>query len=360
MEKMVGFDQLKETYEGKRVFLTGHTGFKGSWLLLIFESLGAITKGYALAPKHDKDLYIQIAGDSLCQSVIADIRDADRLRKEILDFQPDFIFHMAAQALVIDSYKDPLFTYETNVTGTANVLDALRHLEKQCSSVFITTDKVYENKEIDYAYRETDELGGFDPYSNSKACSEFVISSFRKSFFPKDKYTDHLQAISSARAGNVIGGGDRSENRIIPDIAQALERAEKVIVRNPNAVRPWQHVLDPLNGYLVLGHKMRTEGSSFFEAFNFGPELEDKLSVKDLVETALRSWGSGEYKVIENPNAVHEAGLLMLNIEKAKAKLEWEPKYRAQKAIQETISWYKKADRNEADYSRAQIRNFYA
>jgi len=354
------FETLRNTYKDKRVFLTGHTGFKGSWLLLILKELGAVVKGYSLAPKHDRDLYIQIKGDELCQSVIADGGDADRLRSELLDFQPDFVFHFAAQALVIDSYKDPLFTYETNVTGTANVLEALRFLEKQCSSVLITTDKVYENKEIDYAYKETDELGGFDPYSNSKACAELVISSYRRSFFSPKTYTEHLQAVASARSGNVIGGGDWSENRIVPDIVRSLESSEKLIVRNPNAVRPWQHVLDPLNAYLWLGHKMRTEGADFFEAFNFGPELEDKLSVQELVETALESWGSGEFEICENPDAVHEAGLLMLDIEKAKSKLGWSPKYRAKQAIHETIDWYKNAGKEQRAYSLKQIKNFYS
>lgn len=353
------FSELKNTYKDKRVFLTGHTGFKGSWLLMVLRELGAEVKGYSLAPKHDKDLYIQIDGDQLCDSVLADVRDADRLRKEILDFQPDFIFHMAAQALVIDSYKDPLFTYETNVMGTANVLDALRYLEKQCTTVLITTDKVYENKERDYAYAETDELGGFDPYSNSKACCELVISSYRRSFFPAQSYADHMQAIASVRSGNVIGGGDRSENRIVPDIAEALEKGEKIVVRNPQAVRPWQHVLDPLNAYLWLGHLMRTQGAEYFHTFNFGPETEDKMSVRDLVETAIESWGQGSYEVKQNPDAVHEAGLLMLDITKAKEKLGWQPRFRAREAIQATIDWYKHATGDEMEYSIGQIRNFY-
>ncbi len=354
------FEQLRNTYNGKKVLLTGHTGFKGSWLLLLLHELGAEVKGYALEPKTGEDLYHQINGNALCDSVIADLRDRERLAAETQNFKPDFVFHMAAQALVLNSYKDPIYTYETNVMGTAHMLDALRGLENECHSVFITTDKVYENYEKDYAYDEEDRLGGFDPYSNSKAACELVIDSYRRSFMSPDRFEEHGQGISSARSGNVIGGGDYSEYRIVPDLAKALARDEKLIVRSPRAVRPWQHVLDPLNGYLVLGMKMKNEGSRYFQAFNFGPEVEDKLSVEELIKIGIHSWGYGDYEIQSDEGQPHEAGLLMLNNKKAKDMLGWTPRFNAEQAIHKTIEWYKDARGNEKQYCLDQIRQFYS
>ena len=287
--------QFEKVYRDKKVFLTGHTGFKGSWLLVWLHSLGAKVKGYALAPENSEDLYNQINGDGLCESVIADIRDKDRLKEEIISFQPDFIFHLAAQPLVRLSYELPVYTFEVNTLGTAYVLDALRYVEKACNVIIITTDKVYENKEWHYPYRENDRLGGYDPYSASKATAELVVGSFQNSFFNKKEYARHKKSISSARAGNVIGGGDWAKDRIIPDIVRALQQNKNIEVRNPYAVRPWQHVIEPLSGYLLLGQKLVEDPIKYAEAWNFGPVQDDTFTVQDLVKEAISVWGSGHY-----------------------------------------------------------------
>lgn len=331
----------KESYKNKKVFLTGHTGFKGSWMLSWLKLLGCEIKGYALAPENPHDLYNLINGDSLCQSIISDVRDKVCLEKEILSFQPDYIFHFAAQPLVRRSYQNPLETYETNVMGTAFVLEVIKKLEKPCSIVLITTDKVYENKEWLYPYRENDNLGGFDPYSASKAASEIIISSYRNSFFNINDHAKHQKGIAVGRAGNVIGGGDWSEDRLIPDIIKSLKEKKKIIVRNPNAVRPWQHVLEPIQGYLQLGAQLAIDPTKFSQAYNFGPYMADTLTVGEVVNKAIEIWGNGEVEIQQNTNAPHEAGLLKLDINKAVNELQWHPKLNAKQAIQKTIDWYK-------------------
>lgn len=354
-------DVLQRTYSGKKVFLTGHTGFKGSWMLQMLHLLGAEVKGYALAPETEEDLYHLIEGDSLCESVLSDIRDKEALEQAILDFQPDFIFHLAAQPLVRLSYEFPSDTFAVNAIGTAYVLDAVRLLEKPCTVVLITTDKVYENKEWVYPYRETDQLGGYDPYSASKACAELVISSYTRSFFHPDKYGQHQKAIASTRAGNVIGGGDWAKDRIIPDIVRALRIGEPVTVRNPNAVRPWQHVLEPVAGYLLLGAKLAQDHSTYGGAWNFGPLAGDNSRVEELVQSALHVWGSGDYDKPELKNQPHEAGLLKLDISKAQNVLGWNPKYNSAQAIERTISWYKTYHEQPESikaYTLAQIEEF--
>ncbi|RZJ95382.1 MAG: CDP-glucose 4,6-dehydratase [Hymenobacter sp.] len=333
--------KLQSVYQGKKVFLTGHTGFKGAWLLQWLHLLGAHVKGYALAPENANDLYYLLEGDHLCESVIADLRDPARLEAELLAFQPDFIFHLAAQPLVRLSYEIPAQTFEVNALGTAYVLDAVRKLEKPCTVVLITTDKVYENKEWVFPYRETDRIGGYDPYSASKACAEIIINSYHQSFFNIAAFAQHQKGIASARAGNVIGGGDWAKDRIIPDIVRALANGKPVEVRNPSAVRPWQHVLEPLGGYLVLGAKLSVEPTKYSGAWNFGPYAEDNKTVDDLVMTALKIWGSGEYVHPELANQPHEAGLLKLDISKATTALHWSPKFNSQTAIAETLNWYK-------------------
>ncbi|MEQ9186672.1 MAG: CDP-glucose 4,6-dehydratase [Cryomorphaceae bacterium] len=348
------------SFKGKRVFLTGHTGFKGAWLLLMLHKLGADVKGFALAPKNKHDLYHQINGDALCDSVIADVRNRERVRKEILDFQPDFVFHLAAQALVIDSYAIPVETYETNVMGSIYVMDALRALKKACTTVMITTDKVYENFETSEPYPESARLGGFDPYSNSKACAELAIGSYRNSFLHPNNYDMHLQSIASARSGNVIGGGDWSENRLVPDIARALIAGESIVLRNPKAVRPWQHVLDPLSGYLLLASKMADDPRAYAEGFNFGPRPEDERTVQDMCQLAIDHWGSGSYESPELSEKPHEAGTLKLAIEKAKAKLNWEPRFSSDEAVEWTIHWYKNGRNNALEFTQGQIEQFFA
>lgn len=360
MENMVVQNSYTTAYQNKKVFLTGHTGFKGSWLMSCLHTLGAEVKGYALKAE-EGCIYTQIQGDTLCQSVIGDIRDQTRLREEILAFQPDFIFHLAAQPLVRRSYDIPAETFEVNTLGTVYVLEAIRHLQKPCAVVMITTDKVYENNEWHYPYRESDRLGGYDPYSASKATAELVISSYRNSFFNPEKYSQHQKAIASARAGNVIGGGDYSKDRIVPDIVRALQHNVSIPVRNPNAIRPWQHVLEPIGGYLLLGSKLVADPISFNEAWNFGPYIEDCLQVRDLVEMAIGVWGKGEYIVMNTASQPHEAGLLKLDISKTVNELGWKPKYNSTQAIKMTLDWFKcSVERREMipDLTKSQIQDY--
>ncbi len=328
-------------WRNKKVFLTGHTGFKGSWMSVWLSFLGANVKGYALRPQR-LSLYNQICHRlDKHQSVIANILDKKRLEKELLQFQPDFIFHFAAQPLVRKSYDIPVETFEVNTIGTANLLDAVRLLKKECVVIIVTTDKVYENSETGKPFNENDKLGGHDPYSASKAAAEIVVDSFRLSFFHPSKYKLHKKSIASARAGNVIGGGDYAADRIVPDIYRALSNSKTISIRNPQSIRPWQHVLDPLSGYLSLAEAMKIDPQKFATSYNFGPKLKDELTVEELVQNVIECWGSGKYKLTPIKNAPHEAGLLKLNIEKAKSDLAWEPKWNATQAIEKTITWYK-------------------
>lgn len=345
MESVVSLQYLRPFYEGKKVFLTGHTGFKGSWMLIMLHALGAQVKGYSLAANSSKDLYQLLdKNPAYGESIIADIRDRERLRQEVQSFEPDYIFHLAAQPLVLASYQAPADTFETNVVGTANLLEAAIGLKKACRIVVITTDKVYENKEQHHHYTETDVLGGYDPYSASKACTELVVNSFRNSFFNTEKLDEHRIAVASARAGNVIGGGDWAENRIVPDIARSLLKQETIVLRNPLAIRPWQHVMEPLGGYLLLGVRLSQEPKRHSKAYNFGPVPEDHLTVEELTKVAIQHWGSGQYLIEGKHDKPHEAGLLKLNISAAENELGWIPKYRASEAIRLSAEWYQHSD----------------
>lgn len=350
---------LKSTFRGKRVLLTGHTGFKGAWLSMILDMLGAETMGYALAPKTSKDLYPQLEPSLRINSVIGDIRDRKKMLACVQEFQPDYVIHMAAQALVLDSYKDPVGTYETNVMGTIYLMDALRTLNKPCTSVLITTDKVYENFEVSKPYPEDARLGGFDPYSNSKACAELAISSYRNSFFPIAKISEHQQAVASARSGNVIGGGDWSENRLVPDIARALLQNKPVTIRNPKAVRPWQHVLDPLNGYLMLAAQLSENPQQHATGYNFGPQPNDERTVEDMVKLSIEKWGSGSFEAPAMGQQPHEAGLLKLDITKAQSALGWSPKFTSEEAVTWTMDWYKQSDGDVVALCQKQISDFF-
>jgi CDP-glucose 4,6-dehydratase len=358
MEGLVMLQQLSSFYNNKKVFITGHTGFKGTWLMAILHQLGANVKGYALAPEDSKPFHDLFSSYDLCESIISDVRNKERLRSEIISFQPDYVFHLAAQPLVLRSYEIPAETFEINVAGTANLLESVKELEKKCSIVVITTDKVYENKEQNILYEESDRLGGYDPYSASKACTEIVVESFRNSFFNTGKFESHRKAIASARAGNVIGGGDWSKNRIIPDTARALLNGEIVKVRNPDSVRPWQHVLEPLTGYLLLGGFLYDQPLLFSRAYNFGPYPEDHLTVKELVELSIQLWGSGKFEINGPDIKFHEANLLQLNINRAITELGWMPKLNAKEAISWTIEWYKKDISRQADFTFEQINNY--
>ena len=349
---------MKDFYKGKKIFITGHTGFKGSWLLAWLHQLGTEVKGYSLPPENKNSLFDAIKTNINFKNIFGDIRDKELLQRQIENFEPDIIFHLAAQALVRRSYEIPAETFEINAVGTANVLEAVNQLPKKCTVIVITTDKVYENKEINYHYKEDDVLGGHDPYSASKAATEIVVSSFRNSFFNRSKYQQHQKAIVSARAGNVIGGGDFSLDRIVPDIVRALQNHQTIEVRNPNAVRPWQHVLEPLNGYLTLGKLAYENYESVANSYNFGPLPIDHLPVKNLVETAIKCWGNGDWKDTSSPNQLHEAGLLMLDISKAKNELNWTPKLGSKEAIEWTIDWYKNSTENEFDFTLKQIYKY--
>ncbi len=359
VKELAVLDKLRKIYEGKRVFITGHTGFKGSWLLTLLHELGAEITGYALEPETEPSMFKLIGGDTLCHHIIGDIRDAAHLQSALKESKADFVFHLAAQPLVRKSYQEPTDTFSVNVMGTAYILEAIRCLEYPCIGVMITTDKVYENKEWWHPYREIDPLGGYDPYSASKAASEIVISSYRSSFFHPDQYFSHQKAIASARAGNVIGGGDWSKDRIIPDTIRALEAGKKLIMRNPASVRPWQHVLEPLCGYLMLGALLHEDPRKYSGAYNFGPRIEDACSVHEMVKVALQSWGSGSFDIQQDQNAPHEAKLLMLDISKAINELKWSPQMNYIQAIEMTMDWYKHYGNGALELTKSQILTYF-
>lgn len=342
------------TYKNKKVFITGHTGFKGSWLALWLTLLGAKVKGYALEPYTDPSNFIAINLDSKVESEIGDILDREKLNKSISDFKPDIIFHLAAQPLVRLSYLEPIKTYETNVIGTLNTLEAARKCSSVKAFVNITTDKCYENIEKNYAYKENDKMGGYDMYSSSKGCSEILSASYRNSFLKDEGFL-----LATARAGNVIGGGDWSTDRLVPDCIKAINKNEDIIIRSPQAIRPWQHVLEPLSGYLTLGEKLLEGKQEFADGFNFGPESNSVLTVKDIVKKIINYYGKGNV-IIHPDTKFHEANLLMLDITKAKTKLDWHPKYNANEAIEKTVLWYKNfyANKNMQKYSIEQIKEY--
>ncbi len=328
-------------YKDKKVFITGHTGFKGSWLCLWLHSLGAKVIGYALNPPTDPSLFELCRIDELVQSTIADVRDGVSLTNAMLAAKPDIVIHMAAQPLVRDSYKIPVETYATNVMGTVNLFEATRHCKTVKAMINVTTDKCYENKEWVWGYRENEPLGGYDPYSNSKACSELVTSAYRSSYFnPKDHAT-HGVGVASARAGNVIGGGDWASDRLVPDCIRAILKDEKVIIRNPQAIRPWQHVLEPLAGYLMLAQKLYEDGPRYSEAWNFGPDDSDAKPVEWLVKELCAKWGDNASYALDRGKHPHEAHYLKLDCSKAKTVLGWRPLWDLEKAIDSIIEWTK-------------------
>lgn len=328
-------------YDGASVFLTGHTGFKGAWMALWLAELGAKVTAYALPPETTPNLFDEAGVVSRVKHIEGDIRDREALYKALHDAKPEFVFHLAAQAIVRRSYDDPIDTFETNVMGTSHLLNALRDCGSVRSCVVVTSDKCYENLEWPHGYRETDAMGGFDPYSASKGCTELVTASFRRSYFHPEEYgKKHHVAIASARAGNVIGGGDWAESRIIPDFVRALSQGETLVLRNPGAIRPWQHVLEPLSGYLLLGARLKQLGIAYADGWNFGPMDAEPLSVERLVKQALEVWGSGNY-IVESDGHPHEAHWLQLDIGKARAELQWRPLLNASEAIERTLSWYR-------------------
>ena len=333
-------------WSGRRVLLTGHTGFKGSWLALWLLELGAQVTGLALPPDGEPNLFGQLGLAERLDHRIGDIRDADLLKQLVLETRPEVVLHLAAQPLVRLSYQEPAATWATNVMGTIHLLEALRTLDQPCTAVLITTDKVYLNNEWIYGYRENDPLGGHDPYSSSKAAAEIAIASWRASFCGTLPHqTPHLR-VASARAGNVIGGGDWALDRIVPDAMRALGRGETIGVRNPGATRPWQHVLEPLGGYLRLAEAVRTS-AELATAFNFGPQLEANRTVRELVEEALRHWPGG-WQDQSDPNAPHEASLLNLVIDRAHHQLGWAPRWDFTTTVERTVNWYRRMQEGQA------------
>lgn len=352
-------------YKNTPVLVTGHTGFKGSWLCQWLLELGAEVHGYALKPEGVNPLFDQLHLAKLVNSEIADIRDFEGLKEKIEKTRPAIIFHLAAQSLVRPSYEQPLETIQVNTLGTVNLLEAVRQIGRPTAVVAITTDKCYENKEWLFGYREPDAMGGHDPYSASKGAAELLISSYRNSFFHTNKVSDHQIRIASVRAGNVIGGGDWALDRIVPDCIRDLTNSRSIAVRNPGATRPWQHVLEPLGGYLRLGQKLLNvddpELGSYCESFNFGPLVTNNRTVRELVETVIKCWGSGEWEDQSDPSAVHEASLLSLTIDKAYHKLNWIPAWDFDETIHETVSWYKnhqEGQKSNKEFTINQITNY--
>lgn len=354
-------DLFNAFYRGKRVLVTGHTGFKGSWLSIWLHELGAEVAGVAQAPFTERDNYVLSGiGKKIKADLRADIRDGERLKEIFRKYQPEIVFHLAAQPLVRLSYDIPVETYETNVMGTIHVLEAIRATESVKVGVMITTDKCYENKEQIWGYRENEPMGGYDPYSSSKGAAEIAINSWRRSFFnPKDYGTKHHVSISSVRAGNVIGGGDWALDRIIPDCIKALEANLPIEIRSPRAIRPWQHVLEPLSGYMLLAQKMWDEPTNYSEGWNFGPRTESITPVWDVAMEVVKEYRSGDLKDLSDPNALHEAKLLMLDISKAKFQLGWEPRMNIHQCIALTVDWYKRyRDMNVYELCVEQIRKY--
>ncbi len=351
-------------FKNKKVWLSGHTGFKGSWLATWLLQLGARVHGFALEPPTTPSLFEQLGLSSQLHHEIGDIRDAAAVEKSIRFAAPDFVFHLAAQPIVRLSYQEPVETYQTNVMGTVHVLEVLRTWGQPCTAVFVTTDKCYQNRERHYAYREEDALGGHDPYSSSKAAAEIAIAAYRSSFF--DPSTKPPVKIASARAGNVIGGGDWASDRIVPDAIRSLGRGEAIPVRNKNATRPWQHVLDPLSGYLWLAAVLadpslreRTSASEFTTAFNFGPDLESNRTVQELIDEVLKH-SSGKWIDRHDPAALHEAGLLNLATDKAHHLLGWQSAWNFEEAVAQTVHWYNAVaqDAHAPNFTRDQIQAY--
>jgi CDP-glucose 4,6-dehydratase len=338
-------------WHGRRAFITGHTGFKGSWLSLWLEQLGSDVCGVALDPPTDPSLFKEAKVSQGMRSEIADIRDLERVKTILWEHRPEVVFHMAAQPLVRKSYEDPVGTYATNVMGTANLLESVRGCDSVRAVVVITTDKCYENKEWVWPYRETDRLGGYDPYSNSKACAELVVSAYRSSFFNPADYNRHGVAIASVRAGNVIGGGDWAEDRLVPDIMRAFAAKEVLKIRNPDAVRPWQHVLEPLSGYLNLAERLIEAGVQYGDAWNFGPEHTDAKPVEWIVRQLAEDWGEDAHWQVDGQTHRHEAQMLRLDCSKAAQALNWRPALPLEQALRLTADWYRR--RNAGEEPRA-------
>lgn len=328
-------------WKDKKVFMTGHTGFKGSWMALWLQEMGADLKGYSLTAPTSPNLFEEANVGTGMVSEVGDIRDFEQLKESIAQFKPEIVFHMAAQPLVRLSYDNPMETYSTNVMGTVHLLEAVKQVGGIKAVVNITSDKCYENREWVWGYREDEAMGGYDPYSNSKGCAELVASSYRQSFFNKDKYHLHGCALASVRAGNVIGGGDWADDRLIPDILNGFSKEESIEIRSPHAIRPWQHVLEPLSGYLAVAEYLYEQGPDFAEGWNFGPREEDAKPVQWIVEKLVQQWGNKASWFLSEGDHPHEAHYLKLDCSKAKMRLNWQPVWHIEETLERIVTWQK-------------------
>ena len=341
-------------WKGKKVLITGHTGFKGSWLSLWLQSSGAEVVGISLEPPTTPSLYEQAEIAKGMVSLREDIRNLEKIKSIFIEHKPEIVFHLAAQPLVRYSYHEPVETYAINVMGTLHVLEAIRECKSVRAAVMITTDKCYDNKEWEWGYRENEPMGGHDPYSSSKGCAELLIASYRDSYFSEQDYSSHQTAIATARAGNVIGGGDWAEDRLIPDIIRAFQNNETVQIRNPHAIRPWQHVLEPIAGYIELAERLYIDGSQWAEAWNFGPKEDDAKSVEWIVKEMTHSWGEEAKWSIDEGEHPHEANYLKLDCSKAHSKLKWQPRWDLGQALEKIVSWHKNIESGESAKTHCQ------
>lgn len=353
-------EDLVNHWSGRRVFITGHTGFKGSWLALWMARRGAIVRGFALSPDTDPNLFSLADVAKVLEHVQGDIRDYNHLASSLTEFDPEVVFHLAAQPLVRQSYADPLGTYATNVLGTANVLESVRHTTSVRAVVCVTTDKCYQNKEWIWPYRETDRLGGYDPYSSSKACAEMVTAAYRSSFFATGETAQHRVRLATARAGNVIGGGDWSQDRLIPDLIKGFCSGHPIRIRRPQSIRPWQHVLESLCGYITLAEFLLEARQDCASAFNFGPGDDEVWTVEQIADHLSAAWGHGVGWVRDPEEGVHEARMLRLDSSKARAQLGWRPRLNTRESIQWTLEWYQRWHRGEnmRDFTLGQIERY--
>jgi CDP-glucose 4,6-dehydratase len=353
-------EEVSKNWKGRRVFLTGHTGFKGSWLALWLSQRGAKVRGYALDPYTEPNLFTLASLGRLVDDVRGDIRDYAKLQAAMAEFDPEVVFHLAAQPLVRRSYADPVGTYSTNVMGTVHLLEAIRKTPSVRAVVCVTTDKCYQNQEWVWPYRENDHLGGHDPYASSKACAEIVSAAYRSSFFPIERLREHHVALATARAGNVIGGGDWSEDRLIPDLVRGFLAGQPVLIRRPNAIRPWQHVLESLNGYMILAEKLLAEPARFASAYNFGPNDEEAYPVEWIASRLASMWGKGAAWTGDLEPSPHETNVLRLDASKARTELKWQPRLKIETALEWTMVWYRawSQSANMKEFTLKQIADY--
>jgi CDP-glucose 4,6-dehydratase len=353
-------EDVVNPWQGQRVFLTGHTGFKGGWLAHWLARRGALIRGFALDPTTEPNLFTAASVATVLDDTRGDTRDYPRLEASMTEFAPEVVFHLAAQPILRRSYTDPLTTFSTNVLGTVHVLEAIRKTSSVRAAVCITSDKCYQNQEWVWPYRETDTLGGFDPYSASKACAEIVCAAYRSSYFPVNRLHEHRVALATTRAGNVVGGGDWSEDRLIPDLIRGFQAGQPVLIRQPRAVRPWQHVLEPLNGYIMLAERLLKAPSQFCTSFNFGPSDEDAWPVERIATKLVELWGDGAAWTRDAVPSVHEDHNLTLETSKARRQLGWQPRLRIEANLEWTVNWYRAWEKG-ADMKQqtlAQIASF--